>query len=154
MSERGQMDELRCRFVFYRVTSSADWQPLPLIYQLSFLTYTKVVIRNMDNFAYNKNKFAILEECVAQQDSEADIKEAIATLDTVRKEWLSRPGVTGVDVGYKFTDGKRTDQLAIRVHVRRKLPLESLAENAIFPTTLGRFPVDVIEASYSPQGAE
>ena len=30
------------------------------------------------------------------------IDDAIAALDTVRREWLRRPGVTAVDVGFKI----------------------------------------------------
>jgi hypothetical protein len=77
-----------------------------------------------------------------------EIDEAIAELDKVRAEWMSRPGVTALDVGYQFIGGKMTDRLAIRVHVRRKLPREALPAYEVFPEYLGRFPVDIIEAEY------
>jgi len=80
--------------------------------------------------------------------SQKNMEEAVVELDKVREEWMKRPGVTALDVGYEFKGGKMTDQLAIRVHVRRKLPVEALPANEVFPDKLGRFPVDVIEAVY------
>jgi endonuclease G len=92
---------------------------------------------------------------VAKQVGEKKTQEAIEQLDTVRREWLRRPGVTGVDVGFKLSDGKLTDQVAIRVHVERKLPPEALAKHDVFSISgkaekIGAFPVDVIEATYGP----
>jgi hypothetical protein len=82
---------------------------------------------------------------------ESELNAAVAELDKVRQNWLKRPGVTAVDVGYKIKEGKLTDELAIRVHVKRKLPRETLDEHGLFPEHLGRFSVDVIEADYGPQ---
>jgi hypothetical protein len=83
----------------------------------------------------------------------SEVAAAIAELDNVRKEWLKRPGVTAVDVGLRFKNGRMTDQLAIRVHVRKKVPPEDLCECELFPERLGRFMVDIIEAEYGPQSA-
>ena len=85
---------------------------------------------------------------------ESELNAALAELDKVREEWLKRPGVTAVDVGYKIKDGKLTDELAIRAHVRRKLPREALDEHNLFPERLGDFVVDIIEAEYGPQTAQ
>ena len=92
---------------------------------------------------------------MAKQVGEKKTQEAIEQLDTVRREWLRRPGVTGVDVGFKLSKGKLTDQVAIRVHVERKLPPEALAPHDVFSISgkaekVGAFPVDVIEATYGP----
>lgn len=81
----------------------------------------------------------------------SELNAAIDELNKVRKEWLKRPGVTAVDVGYKIKGGELTDELAIRVHVQRKLPAEALPEHELFPERLGNFSVDVIEAAYGPQ---
>jgi endonuclease G len=83
------------------------------------------------------------------------VEEAVAHLRKVRRDWLKRPGVTAVDVGYKMKDKKLTDELAIRVHVRRKLPPETLSQYELLsakdrPETLGGFSIDVIEAEYGP----
>lgn len=84
----------------------------------------------------------------------SELDAALNELNKVRAEWLRRPGVTAVDVGYKFKGGEMTDELAIRVHVRRKLPPEALSEHELFPERLGEFSVDVIEAEYGPQTIE
>jgi endonuclease G len=83
------------------------------------------------------------------------INDAIVELNKVRKSWLKRPGVTAVDVGYKLKGGKLTDELAIRAHVKRKLPAEAYSEHEQFtthdqPKKLGAFSIDVIEAEYGP----
>jgi hypothetical protein len=88
---------------------------------------------------------------VSRNVPEMDLNAAIGELNRVRKAWLKRPGVTAVDVGYKIKDGKMTDVVAVRVHVKRKLPVEALSETERFPEQLGAVPVDVIEAEYGPQ---
>ena len=85
---------------------------------------------------------------------ETEVNAAVAELDKVRKDWLKRPGVTSVDVGYKIKGGRPTDELAIRVHIKRKLPPEMVSQAELFPERLGRFSVDVIEAEYGPQTIE
>lgn len=67
---------------------------------------------------------------------------------------MQRSGVTGLDVGLKRKDKHLTNQLAIRVHVRRKLPLEDVPEDERFPESLDDFDVDVIEASYAPEESD
>ena len=83
--------------------------------------------------------------------SDEEVTSAKNELAKVRKEWLRRPGVTAVDVGYKMVGGQLRDELAIRVHVKRKRSREELNEGEVFPSHLGRFAVDVIEADYKPQ---
>lgn len=84
------------------------------------------------------------------------VEDAIAALDGVRREWLRQPGVTAVDVGFKIKDEVLTDDVALRVHVARKVPAAELAKSEVFNETgktakkVGGFPVDVIEATYGP----
>jgi endonuclease G len=91
-----------------------------------------------------------------KQPSQKTVDDAIAALDTVRREWLRRDGVTAVDVGYKITGDTLTDTVALRVHVARKKPVAELAKTEVFnetgktPKKVGGFPVDVIEATYGP----
>ena len=80
-----------------------------------------------------------------------EIDAARKELEKVRDEWLRRPGVTAVDIGYRIKDGRLLDELAIRAHVKRKLPLDEIARGDAFPENLGAFPVDVIEAEYGPE---
>ena len=79
------------------------------------------------------------------------ITQANAVLESVRDKWLQRPGVTAVDLGFKWSQGEMTPQVAVRVHVRRKKPVAELSADELFPRELDGVPVDVIEASYRPQ---
>ncbi len=79
------------------------------------------------------------------------MEQATAVLNSVREEWLARDGVTAVDLGFKWSQGLMTGQLAIRVHVAEKLPVAALPEAELFPKTLQGILVDVIEAEYAPQ---
>ena len=88
-----------------------------------------------------------------RQIPQSEIDAAMDELNKVRRSWLRRPGVTAVDVGYKITDDELTDELAIRVHVQRKLPPEALSEHELLPERLGEFSVDVMEVQYGPQTA-
>lgn len=75
-------------------------------------------------------------------------------LKTVRDEWLRRPGVTAVDLGFKWTKGEITDQVAIRVHVSKKRPLPEIAAAEKFPDEIDGISVDVLEAIYGLQQAD
>ena len=55
--------------------------------------------------------------------SPEELAHAQSVLDSVKEEWLLRPGVTAVDLGFKWTGDMMTGQLAIRVHVVEKKPL-------------------------------
>ena len=88
-----------------------------------------------------------------------EVNDAIEALDSVRRAWLRRPGVTAVDVGFKIKNDEVTDTVALRVHVGRKLPAAELAKSEVFNETgkavkkVGGFPIDVIEATYGPSNA-
>ncbi len=80
-----------------------------------------------------------------------EMVRAQEVLALVRDEWLQRPGVTAVDLGFKWSDGQMTDQLAIRVHLVQKKPLSELSEAELFPRHVDGIAVDVIEAVYGIQ---
>ena len=58
---------------------------------------------------------------------------------------LKHAGITGVDVGYKYKDGEKTGDLAIRVYVEKKKPLEELSKSERIPKTMNGIKTDVIE---------
>lgn len=66
-------------------------------------------------------------------------------------KFSNRPEVTGVDLGLKFVEGKRTEALCIRVHVREKYATRYLEERERIPKTFLSVPTDVIEAVYSDE---
>lgn len=82
------------------------------------------------------------------------VERAIQRLGDVRAEWHRQPGVTAVDVGFKITEGVLTEEVALRVHVERKIPVEELPESRRLNISgspakrVGSYPIDVIEATY------
>ncbi len=88
------------------------------------------------------------------------VQDALTALDTRKGDWLRLPGVTAVDVGFKIDGGELTDTVALRVHVERKRPIAELPESerlndaGAADTTVGGFPVDVVEATYAPAAAQ
>ncbi len=83
--------------------------------------------------------------------SDSDIAKAERILDSVRNEWLDRPGVVALDLGFKWSRGEMTSELSIRVHVVEKKPPSQLTEEELFPKEISSIKVDIIEASYVPQ---
>src|SRR5208282_2335506 len=75
----------------------------------------------------------------------SQLSEMIQKKESIEKELLARPGVTGVDVGYKYVKGQRTDEISIRVHVAKKR--EVGAKDKI-PDTFDGYKTDVIERTY------
>ena len=60
-------------------------------------------------------------------------------------ELLARPGVTGVDIGFKEVGGKPTGTLAIRVLVAEK---KAVPKTQLIPSTIEGIPTDVIERKF------
>jgi len=71
----------------------------------------------------------------------------LAKLRRHRKILQRFKGVNQVDVGFAFKDGSPTEELAIRVHVTRKLPESKLARAQILPKTIGGLRVDVLQVA-------
>lgn len=66
--------------------------------------------------------------------------------EMVEAELLTRPGVTGVDIGYKVTNGERTDILSIRIYVASKR--DEVSEDEMIPPQIDGVPTDVIERKF------
>jgi len=68
--------------------------------------------------------------------------EKLSEMREVKKaredELLKRAGVTGVDIGYKITDGEKTGEPAIRVFVEEKKDKEDIPEDELIPKTIER----------------
>jgi len=58
---------------------------------------------------------------------------------------MDDPNVIGVGVGLRFVEGKPTDEVALIIMVRRKLPETLLEEGEMLPAELDGVPVDVQE---------
>jgi len=93
---------------------------------------------------------------MAEDNAKQDL--AVARASEVKEEiaprLLARPEVTGVGVGYRFVNGKRTSEVCIRVYVRRKLPKRDLRPEELLPESIDGVPVDVIEAVFEAHAGE
>ena len=80
--------------------------------------------------------------------SESQLQQAY---EEAREAYIEREDVTGVDIGYKYVDGRRTDDIVIRIHVEKKR--EFVPEAEMFPKEINGIPVDVIQGVYGLQVA-
>jgi hypothetical protein len=75
------------------------------------------------------------------------LEEITAQVQAVRRkreaELLSKANVVGLGVGYRRRHGQPTNELALIVLVREKVPWESLAPHDRIPQELDGVPVDV-----------
>ena len=76
-----------------------------------------------------------------------EIQEIIVQKREIERELLSRKGVIGVDVGYKYKAGKRTRQIVIRVYVSEKQV--NISKKDRIPKLIRGIKTDVIEANPS-----
>ncbi|HXM45233.1 MAG TPA: hypothetical protein VN924_28600 [Bryobacteraceae bacterium] len=63
---------------------------------------------------------------------------------------LGIEGITGVDFGQAYKDGKKTRRHGIRFHLAHKLHRSAVAKSQLLPKELHGFPCDVIQAAYQP----
>jgi len=100
------------------------------------------------------------------QDKATQWRLLVEAFNLNRRMLLSLPGVTAVDIGYRTEAGKFLDELAVRVHVERKLPDEYFINRKYdyFPKHKDlrdkkkkfirlktyNVPTDVIEGDYRP----
>lgn len=73
------------------------------------------------------------------------VEQARNVLTRIRPHWITRPGVTGIDVGLRERQGELVDEIAIRVYVAEKRPRDTLASTDLFPESEAGVPVDIIE---------
>lgn len=81
---------------------------------------------------------------MAIRDEVQRCREAARELERLRKQGKF-PGVISVGIGYKYKNGKRTEEVAVIVGVREKKPIAELAPEEVIPPTIDGVPTDVIE---------
>jgi hypothetical protein len=74
--------------------------------------------------------------------------EILRVKEKVESELLKKPGVKAVGMGNKLVNNKKTNELAIRVYVERKL--KDLPEDQQIPTSISGIKTDVIELPGEP----
>jgi hypothetical protein len=76
-------------------------------------------------------------------DEETPLSRARAIKAKYETELLRKENVVGVGVGYRRRGGELTDEIAIIVQVRRKVPWRELSSQNLVPEMLDDVPVDV-----------
>ncbi|HSR72337.1 MAG TPA: hypothetical protein VLL72_08145 [Kiloniellales bacterium] len=84
------------------------------------------------------------------QAERPDSARVQAAYEKAVRTYGRRPNVTGVDVGYKYDGGRRSDVIAVRIHVEEKIPVSALEAAEVLPSEIDGVPVDVIQGHYSP----
>ena len=74
--------------------------------------------------------------------------DMVRAKERTEAELLKRPGVTGVDIGFKEVNGEKTNTVAIRVLVEKK---RDVAAKDRIPETIDGYPTDVIERKFELQ---
>ncbi|MFX1273588.1 MAG: hypothetical protein ACFFBP_11465 [Promethearchaeota archaeon] len=62
------------------------------------------------------------------------------------KELLKKSGVMGVSVGYKYIDGKKTEELCIVCYVKEKKTEERLNKKDIIPKLIEGIKTDIVQS--------
>ncbi len=76
-----------------------------------------------------------------------DLDKIIQIKKAAEADLLQRPGVTGVDVGYKYVGGQKTDEIVIRVHVAEK---KDVSSDEKIPDSVHGVKTDVLENRFVP----
>jgi hypothetical protein len=80
------------------------------------------------------------------------LKKALVDIRPVKNveetKLLKLNGVTGVDIGYKISEGKKTDNVAIRVYVEKKKDIKDIPKNQLIPKEIKGIKTDVIERKF------
>lgn len=74
------------------------------------------------------------------------IDEVRKELQSARRELFSKSNVVSVGVGYKSSNGKKTDKLSLICSVEQKKPKEILAQKDIIPREINGVATDVIQS--------
>lgn len=90
-----------------------------------------------------RKKSGTIKETQAPADLEALLHRAHLT-------YGNRSNFCGVDIGYRWRQGRCLDEICLRLHVTSKLPLHALLPSQVFPSQLDGVALDVIEARYHP----
>jgi hypothetical protein len=79
---------------------------------------------------------------MAKEKSMAEVK---AIKDKYQTALLKKANVVGVGIGYRERDGQMTDQVALTVMVKKKVPLSQLDAKDVIPPEIEGVMLDVKE---------
>jgi hypothetical protein len=80
--------------------------------------------------------------------SEQAVGQYREALNALYRRYRHRANATGFDIGYRWTEGKPTKDICVRIHVTAKIPEEELSERELFPEEIENVPVDVMTGPY------
>jgi hypothetical protein len=72
-------------------------------------------------------------------------------LEKLSNEFLHHPDVSLIDIGFRNQGGLLTDEVVLRIHVRRPI---STNDNGPFPKAVDDIPVIVMFADYKPDAGK
>jgi hypothetical protein len=72
------------------------------------------------------------------------LEQAVRAKESIEADVLGKPGVTGIDAGYRSTGGKASSEPVIRIYVADKQRIPSL------PSEVDGIPVVVVERRFQP----
>lgn len=64
---------------------------------------------------------------------------------------LNHPGITLIDIGYVYEGDQRTDEIALRIHIRERGTNAEIDDGIAFPNQLDGIPVIVLYGDYRPK---
>ncbi len=76
----------------------------------------------------------------------ATIEEVRNVKEKYESELMKRSGVTGCGIGYKYVDGKKTNELCIICYVKEKIPEKKLKKKDMIPKIMEGISIDVVES--------
>ncbi len=68
--------------------------------------------------------------------------------DKIAVQYLDSPGVSLIDIGYALKDGLRSNQIVVRVHVRKKWMVAGKHKQVRFPDQVDGIPVIIVPGNY------
>ena len=74
------------------------------------------------------------------------LSEAKSIREKYEKMLMRKKGVVGCAVGYKYVEGRKTDQVCIICYVIDKIPENQIDEADLIPPMIEGIPVDVVES--------
>jgi hypothetical protein len=83
---------------------------------------------------------------MAMEDSEQEARLRHA-LDKLTKEFLRHPDVSLIDIGLKLDNGHSTDEVVLRIHVRKH---EIPSRGWPFPKQIDGIPIIIMYSDYNP----
>ena len=77
--------------------------------------------------------------------SDQNMQRALEVKRRHEQELMSKANVVAVGIGYRTRGGQQTQEVAIVVSVKQKVPMSNLKPGDQIPASLEGVPVDVVE---------